>query len=361
MRRFSSFALLMGVAAGSFTLIVGCTLIWRLDDHLQEGLARTLLVSLCAMPVIGLTRISGSCLRAYGRHITAVFSEVCLREMAVLAFIALSLFALPGPARAADVMTAVLVVSCAALVALQLQLKGLRRIAETPGAAHVTQLPVREWLQSSGYLLLFTTANLLQKRVDVLLAGLLFGTTSAGAYSVAIYLAGLAVLPQTAIGFVAAPEIARLHAQGARERLRKTIRLTALGSSAAAAAIAIVVWLAAPLVPTMIAPEFEVTIWPARILVLGHLLNATFGCLEVVVTMTGNEKHAANVMLLLTVINAPLLWVWMNLFGLIGAACGTVFITLVFKIYCFTLVYRRHGVLSSLVVASQISPSSLRG
>jgi O-antigen/teichoic acid export membrane protein len=355
MRRFARFALLMGLASGGLLLAVGWALLRGLDDRLEEGLAATLLVGLVATPVIALTRISGSCLRAHGRHIAAVFSEVCLREMAVLMFIALSLLALPGEASAAQVMMAVLLVSCAGLGWLQLQLRGLRPPADGPPVAEAAPLPVREWLTSSGYLLLFASANLLQKRVDVLLAGLLFGTTSAGAYSVAIYLAGLAMLPQTAIGFVAAPEIARLYAQGATEQLHRTVRTTAAGSFAAALAIGAAVWVAAPLLPVMVGAEFEQAVWPARLLVLGHLLSASFGCIEVVMTMTGDERRAANLLVKLTVINIPLLWVWMNLFGLIGAALGTVSIVLLFKIYCCIVVYRRHGMLCTVFVSGKSS------
>jgi O-antigen/teichoic acid export membrane protein len=105
----------------------------------------------------------------------------------------------------------------------------------------------------------------------------------------------------------------------------------------------------------MVGAEFEQAVWLARLLVLGHLLSASFGCIEVVMTMTGDERRAANLLVKLTVINIPLLWVWMNLFGLIGAALGTVSIVLLFKIYCCIVVYRRHGMLCTVFVSGKSS------
>ena len=207
------------VLVSAALVLAAATAIWLLRERLSAELMVTFAIGLLVIPATALMRLRSSVVRVFGRLALSLIPGSSLRElMLVIAAVAMLLGALPI-AYSAVAMGVVLLASVLGLAAVS---AGVQRslLPESHACAIATSISAtppegaaRAWLRPALFLLVFITTNLLLKRTDILVIGWLLGTEQAGVYAVAIYIAGLVVLPVTAIGTVFAPVVAALHAE----------------------------------------------------------------------------------------------------------------------------------------------------
>jgi O-antigen/teichoic acid export membrane protein len=80
------------------------------------------------------------------------------------------------------------------------------------------------------------------------------------------------------------------------------------------------------------------------ILVVGNLIAAAAGPVQLLMTMTGDERCAATLHVAFAAFNGFLMVAFINAFGLEGGALATILSVLSFKLALILLVYRRIGV-----------------
>ncbi len=343
------------VLVSAALVLAAATAIWLLRERLSAELMVTFAIGLLVIPATALMRLRSSVVRVFGRLALSLIPGSSLRElMLVIAAVAMLLGALPI-AYSAVAMGVVLLASVLGLAAVS---AGVQRslLPESHACAIATSISAtppegaaRAWLRPALFLLVFITTNLLLKRTDILVIGWLLGTEQAGVYAVAIYIAGLVVLPVTAIGTVFAPVVAALHAEQRMGVLQEKASAAAWWGIAAGVIPGLALFIFAPIWLGMIGDAYVAASDVLRILVVGNLVAAAVGPVHLLMTMTGDERRAATLHVAFAVVDVPLVLLFVHWFGLQGGAMATLLIVLCFKCALVLLVYRRIGVWSAPV------------
>jgi O-antigen/teichoic acid export membrane protein len=336
------------VTSGGIALSVAAAL-WLLRDRLSAALLATFAIGLLVIPGIALMRLRSSVVRVFGRIALSLIPANPLRELILVIAASAMLVGVLSVADAWIAMGFVLLASMFGLVAVSVAQRrsmpaGEGRISAAAPASAVPEGVVRAWLRPSLFLLLFTTTNLLLKRTDILVVGWLLGTEQAGVYTVAVYVAGLVVLPVAAIGTAFAPVVATLHAEQRMPVLQDKASSAAWWALAAGLLPGLALIFLGPTVLRMIGDAYVMGSGVLYILVIGNLIAAAAGPVQLLMTMTGDERCAATLHVAFAAINGFLMVAFINAFGLEGGALATILSVLSFKLALILLVYRRIGV-----------------
>ncbi len=364
LRRLIGYTQKQVLAAGGLISIVGLSILIVFRQWLSPDLAWTFAIGVIAVPVIALLRVRSSLLRAFGAVASALIPNMCLREIAIIALVLVIPIGLGFSLVASQAMAAWLVAAIfgLAFVAYRTAKAGAGSAQPDDNPAVDTDLnPTREWLVPALTLLLISGTHLLLKRTDVMVIGAQTGTTEAGVYAVAMYAAGLVILPFTAINAVFGPVIASLHARKERHELLQTAHSVARWALLAGLAIGAPLLLLAPTVLSLIGQEFAQGAAALRILVIGHLVATAFGPVELLVTMTGDERRGAVLYGIMVCANVPLNILLIHLMGIEGAALATATVVITLKLLLASSVRRHLGIrLSPMAVFADLDFSRRR-
>jgi O-antigen/teichoic acid export membrane protein len=236
---------------------------------------------------------------------------VCVEEVASLLFVVPLLFGVENGSKWI-VLAAVggTAVSCTVAVAL-LWSRGVRAIPRLHWDIAVDSM--RFGLKGH----IGRIANLLTWRLDVMLLALLASTEVVGYYSVATKIAEMFRPLSAAFNFVLRPWIASLSAAEARDR---TVRLYRWSFGINLGAVAVLAFVARPIIVRFFGPEFEIAVPALYVKLLGLVARGSEGVISGYNVGIGRPEYntyTALVGLVVTVIgNAALIPPW----GLVGAA-----------------------------------------
>ena len=338
------------MTSAALVLLIAAAL-WLFRARLSGDMTLTLALGLLVIPVTALMRVRSSVVRVLGRLTLSLIPGTVLREL-ILALAAVAM--LTGVVSMADASVAmgfVLLASVLGLLGVSVgQRQSMPDQSRSPAGTRISAVregAARVWLRPTLFLLLFTTTNLLLKRTDLLVIGWLLGPNQAGVYAVAMYVASLLALPVTAIGTAFAPVIATLHAEQRTAVLQEKASSAARWAIAAGLVPSLALLLFAPTLLRVIGNEYVAGSNVLRILSVGNLLMAAAGPVQLLMTMTGDERRAAIVHVLFAVTNFVVMLASVETFGLEGGALASVASVLSFKIALMVLVRRRIGVWSA--------------
>jgi O-antigen/teichoic acid export membrane protein len=165
--------------------------------------------------------------------------------------------------------------------------------------------------------------RILQPEVSMLLVGLITAPAVVGLLRIANTTAQTAAAATVVLSHVAMPIMARLHVQGDRERLQKTVTGVAQAQFASVFLVSLPLLLfPGPLISLAFGQAFAPAANALRIIMAGQIANAAFGPNVWVLNMTNHERRVARAMAIalgVTVVSVPLLTLkW----GIVGAATG---------------------------------------
>ena len=133
--------------------------------------------------------------------------------------------------------------------------------------------------------------RVLNGNLSVFLLGYLTDPSAIGLFKVADSVGTLCSIPVAILNIVAAPQIARLHASGDTERLKKLVSYVALAMTLGSIALAVPLLLfGSETLSMLFGPKFANARTPMLILCLGYGLGAAFGPSLVFMNMTGRER-----------------------------------------------------------------------
>jgi O-antigen/teichoic acid export membrane protein len=221
--------------------------------------------------------------------------------------------------------TAILANVVGAIIALVVSFGFMQR-RTTDAIRHATpKAHIREWARFCLLNLAGSLAYLvLSQQADIVIVGSLVGTKDAGLYSAASQISTLVLIGVVAVNQFTSPLLAQFHAEAQDIRLRTLLsRVMILNSSLSVPIITFVVALG-PLVLQTFGPAF-VTAYPViLILVVGNLVNATWGALwGDLLTMTGFQTESAVLVGIVTSLNLLLTFILTPRLGIVGAASAT--------------------------------------
>jgi O-antigen/teichoic acid export membrane protein len=288
------------------------------------GLEAVLLIALPLLPILATLKNVSAQLQGLQKVVIGQGVQGVLRPilLSLLLVAAVSLFKMKASALTTMAINVVVTLACLA-VALSI----LRRSSPSAalGAGH--RYETRAWVKVSLPLFLISISQTLLNSTDILLLGIMVGTSATGIYAVASQLA-------TAVGFtifaangIVAPMIAETYAQQKPQDLERLIRISSRSVLAVATPVLLLLLIFGKEALRAFGPSFVVGWHALALLALGQYSIVMFGSVGFLMTMTGREREASFVIVLCAVLNVALNLLLIPRYGLEGAAAATMIAT----------------------------------
>jgi O-antigen/teichoic acid export membrane protein len=323
------------------SLVVACItalIIWGIRFRIGTSLSLTFWLGCAVLPIITMLHIRQSALRAFRHVLMAGSSESLIQPLLLIFFVIIFGIFIRMPLNGPLVM---IFHGATLLLALLFTSKWLsQRISQVPQTAMV-KTNSREWIEVSLPLLMMVGFSLIIQRADIIMVGIYLGTTKAGIYIAAVRLSNLLILGLTAANFIAAPLISELNAQGKKSELQKIISKVALGVCGLTLPLAASMVIFSAGLLRLFGIGFEEGLSPLLILIGAQSINALFGPVGYLLTMTGYHRQAALIMGSTACANLIMNSILIPVIGFVGAAFATALSTVIWNVLMWIQV-RRH-------------------
>jgi len=167
-------------------------------------------------------------------------------------------------------------------------------------------------------------AGFVWQRSDLLLVGYFLGESEAGIYSVALRTSELLFMLMVATNQVTAPYVAKAFATDSLTPAFAEVKTITRFTSLIGIILVVAAIMALPSYLALFGPRFSDAAPYTIILLCAQLMNLAFGPAGMILNMTGRERHARNSILIVAACSIPLYATLILMFGLTGAAIGTV-------------------------------------
>lgn len=276
-------------------------------------------IGLAAVPLFALHEVAKGLTRGLAGVARAYLPGFVLRPGLLL--VGLGLLYAAGIAPDAGVAMAVTLATLALVVAWQWL--SLARLMPPRVSARRPVWHARHWLAASLPVLLVDGQYILLANLDVLVVGAVLDPQAVAVYFAAARVVALVSFVHFAISAVSAEPIARFHARGDRGALIDIVRrLTRIDLALTLAGGLVVTALARPVLG-LFGDGFEAGRGVMAILVAGLFVQAAFGPIRFLLTMTGQQNAMAVVLTATSALNVVLALLLVPRFGLEGAAVAT--------------------------------------
>jgi O-antigen/teichoic acid export membrane protein len=206
----------------------------------------------------------------------------------------------------------------------------------------------RQWLSISLVLLAQQAFMIILNQTDIIMVGMFLGPTDTGIYTVAVKTAMWVSFILPVVNTVSAPAFAILYTQKDTQGLQHVVSSMALWIFCPSVTIALVLLVFSQPILSIFGTDFMAASWSLKVIVLGQLINALYGSVGCLVTMTGHQNKAIPIILYCILINIVLNGVAIPTLGIVGAAITTTFTTIIWNIWFTVLVVKEIGVRPSV-------------
>jgi O-antigen/teichoic acid export membrane protein len=286
----------------------------------HRALGGALVLGAPAIPLTALGKIRGGALMGLHHVARGQFPDGIVRPV-VLSLLLLGFYLLRVPLGAPIAMA---LNSAAALAMLLVSEVWLRnRLPARTAPERV--MSGRQWLRSSLPMGLMEGMRTLQTELCFVIVGMLVSAVVVGLLRIASVSAMTAAVPATIVSLAAMPVMARLHAEGDRVRLQKTVSALAQAQFAGVLVLSLPLLIfPGPLLSLAFGSSFAVAADALRLLSIGQIASAAFGPNLWLLNMTHHEQRVTralgNALALTVILIAPLVLRW----GAAGAALALV-------------------------------------
>lgn len=180
------------------------------------------------------------------------------------------------------------------------------------------------WTKSAFPLALISGMYIVNQQLDILFLGWLGSAEDIGIYKVVSQMGMFVIFGQQMVRGVMSPEISRYWAKNNLEDLEQLVRYSGKISFCIALFVCAVFFLGGrQLLGLLFGSEYAVGFLAMVILCIGQLINASFGSVGNILSMTGNANSSLMALSVSMIINCLLNMVLIPIWGLEGAACAT--------------------------------------
>lgn len=231
---------------------------------------------------------------------------------------------------------------------MQLLLWWRKQFALLPTQKYTTAVPgnitkSQFWSTSQA----FFAANLamfMQNVLAIMLAGWLLNSAELGLFKTAQQLGLLIAFILMVINAIFPPRFASLYKSGDVTRLNRMARIgSAVGIVFVAPLVALCLFFP-EWVLAWFGEEFSEAAWMLRIIAIGQLVNVATGSVGFLLSMTGHEKLMRNIALICNAIGLIGFFVFIKLFGVMGAAIALAFVLVSQNITMLVFVWLKLGI-----------------
>ena len=326
--------------------LVGMVVIRFLNERMAGESAVTFYLALAVLPVLTLCHLREACLRALKR---VVQSELLLRVIrpVVMGLIVIGLFLWIGEslnsqyAMAANLI-AIVCVAVVGTILLHILL---------PEAVGKTKpvLTNKQWLKVSLPLLLVAGMQIILKRTDIVMIGILLGSGDAGTYSAASRVSDLVVFALITTNVILAPMVSELYHAGQKEELKKLITLVARVVFVFTLVISLILIIFGKFVLSLFGLAFIAAYIPLLILLAGQMVNAFSGPVGLIMSMGGRQNMMGIIVSISAATNILLNFALIPFWGLTGAAISTAFTMVMWNVAMLRYVKKYLGINSTII------------
>ncbi len=333
------------VAAASLFICVSFYIFITINlVHAKEEIIATMSVAILLLPMLGLSALYEAGLYSTKQVFRAQFANKCLRPIIIILTIVIFFYYLGLSLSAKDAMW---IQVGATGVSLIIGFKWL-----------LNALPHDVWIAEAGYrdrdwfgmalpMLVVAGIQTILNQTDVVMLGILSGTSSSGIYNVMVRLSDFTLFGLAVVNSIAAPMISELYSSGKHSELQRVVKLAAKGSTIFMVAASLFLVLFARPILSIYGDGFEVGLTALYILLMAHAILAVTGPVGYVVAMTGHQVKLAQVQAVSAVLNVLLNYILIPRFGLTGAAiASSISITMV-NIWLLIFVRKRLNIITT--------------
>ena len=338
-------------ATGCFILIAGGLIVWFAGPGYATDMGRTLIVGFALVPIWSLLWISSSMVRAFGGVVSALAPDRIVRDGVLVILLGFAAVSSGVHFDATFVMSLTVAGSLTGLISVRLLLRRWRSHAVMTAEPRYSAL---NWRLTAIPLVLISVAETTFNRTGVVLLGWTGHTIDAGVFALTFNLAMSVMLPKTAVNALFAPLVSELSARNDRPALQHMVTRTALWTLLSGLGIALPLMLLADPLLAWFGPDFAAGATAMRILLIGQIVAACFGPQMFLMTMTGNERSAAGLLIGSAILNALLGQLLIGRMGLTGAAIATTVAMILWNIGMAIFVWRGIGLVPGMLALFRI-------
>ena len=242
------------------------------------------------------------------------------------------------------VISAQIIMACVALICSFIILK--RRL---PKQIYTTKPTYKTsiWFKSALTFLLINGAFLINKQTDILMIGAFLNSKDVGIYRAAIQGAELVAIALMVVNIVLLPSISSLYAKGEFSKLQKLITLSTRTITLVSLPIFIFLYFFGNYFLFLFGNEFIEGAKSLAILSVGQFINAFFGSVGLILSMTGHEKDTLHGVAVAAIINVILNIIFIPAWGIEGAAFATTASLVIWNMLLAYKVIQRTGLHST--------------
>lgn len=324
--------------ASIFIGVSAALVVWFLQDRIGMDQAKSFWLALILLPLLGLTALRGAALRALRHIVQSGLPDNFIRPLLIASLAGLAYLYTQQNLLSTQVMMFNIV---GALIAFYIGTIWLFKAL--PEQLHNIQ-PVyagAEWIKVSLPLFFISGMHLILHQTDIIMIGVILDTEQVGFYAVASRIAGLVLFGLTAVNAIVAPMISELYSTGQYQKLQKMITLAARGIFVITLVVSLSLVILGEYILGLFGDEFVAGYMALLILLVGQAINALAGSVGFLMTMTGHQNKAAQILGVSAIINIILNVILISRFGVIGAAIATAVSTALWNILMLGYIWRR--------------------
>jgi O-antigen/teichoic acid export membrane protein len=344
-----------GAAVSCVIVVAGAVLLWFLRDSLPAEQVHTFGFGLALVPLWSLLWMSSAAVRAFGGVVTALAPDRVIRDGGLVVVLGLLMM---WRGTKFDASTVMLISVACSLTGLILVKAALRHWRPRSVAEAAPEYAGALWRATAFPFVLMSVGETLLNRTGVVLLGWSGHTIAAGVYALTFNLSMTVMLPRTAVNALFAPLVAQLSARGDRAGLQFVVTRTALWTLLSGLCIALPLMLLAEPLLSWFGPDYTRGVTAMRVLLAGQVVASGFGPQMFLMTMTGNERSAAVLLIGSAIVNVVSGLFLVSGLGLTGAAIAAAMSLIVWSLAMALFVRRGLGLVPGALAHFGIKPAA---
>jgi len=340
---------LRGVIIWSFkvtlllTVFINCLLLsalWLLADKINSQLVDLFLIGTVLIFLLSIIELYQGILRGLHRVLLSFLVKHILRPLFLgIIVLFLYLFKISLSSQLTMVMH-----TCAALLVFIIATRLVIHCLPVEVKISQTLFKDKEWLITALPLFFIIGSYMIMSQTDIVMLGILKKSEISGIYSAVVNITTFVTFGLTAFNNFAAPMVSKLHTLGKQKALQQMLSFAAWGILGFAVTASLFLMITGKWLLSLFGSAF-IQGYPVLILLLlGQIINALSGSVNLIATMTGHQIIAAQIIAMGAGLNVLLNLILIPQWGMLGAAIATSLTTIFWNLVLLRFVHQQLGI-----------------